>query len=145
MKQFDKIKHWADSFESKAGKIIALWGSIIGIIAILPTIGGVAVYLNNTICVLIHAAQHVEDSKELNTYQNFMIMQLSSAVHEEMDTKIVYGIELEESNNGDLWYFTESEVFGKQRPVIYSANLKHKSKRVYIQDMKGDHKWLKKK
>ena len=142
MKHFDKLKIWADTFESKAGKLLALWGTVLGVLALFPTVGVVGTYAYNTASVLINSAQHVKDSIELNTYQNFMIMQLSSAIHEEMDTKIVYGIKLEESNNGDLWYWGEELVFGKKRPVIYSANLKHKSKRVYIQDMYGEHKWI---
>ena len=143
MKHFDKLKHWADSFESKIGKVVALWGSVVVLIGFFPTIIGGGYYIYNTASVIINSAQHVKDSQELNTYQNFMIMQLSSAIHEEMDTKVVYGVELEESNNGDLWYFSEEVVFGKLRPVIYSANLKHKSKKVYVQDMYGNHKWVK--
>lgn len=145
MKQFDKLIAWRDSFQNKAVGWLAFITTLGALIGFFPTIIGVGVYVNNTICVIIHAAQHVEDSKELNTYQNFAIMQLSSAVHEEMDTKIVYGVELEESNNGDLWYFTKIKVFGKKRPIIYSATLKHKGKRVSITDMYGEHKWLKKK
>jgi len=144
MNQFDKLKSWSEKFESKPAKIVALWGSLAFICGVIfPAIGVGATYAYRTVNVLIHAADHVEEGKELNSYQNFMIMQLSSAVHEELDSKKVYDVMLEESNNGDLWYFTEENISGVMRPVIYSANLKHKSRRVYVQDMYGNHKWIK--
>ena len=145
MKHFDKLKIWADTFENKVVRLIALWGSVVALIGFFPLFTGGIYYLYSTITVLANAAQHVDDSIELNTYQNFAIMQLTSAMHEEMDTKMVYGVELEESNNGDLWYITKVEVFGKMRPIMYSANLKHKSKRVSYTDMYGVHRWIKNK
>ena len=150
----DKAHKFEEKFTSKAGKLLAFWGALGGLIAMGSSIIGVIVWLSAFFVDLSAISKNTKEFKAAQEYNYFLDMQEVSAHHEEMQTVIKYGVELQETNNGDLWYFTTVKVNDTDRPIIYSANIKKKGKgvklkngdkvkcHIYIQNMKGVHQWI---
>ena len=150
----DKAEKIANKFTSKAGKLLAFWGTITALVALIPTIIGGLVWLWFFFVDIANISTYVKEFKAISKYNTFCEMQTISGLHEEMDTQFMYGVELQKTNNGDLWYFTDVKVNGKDRPVIYSANIKRKGKKIklddgtyatahiYVQNMAGEHEWI---
>lgn len=150
----DKANKFADKFNSKVGKVIAFWTSMAFLISILPLIISALVFFYFLCVDLYNISTYVKEFRASAEYSYFLDMQEVSALHEEMETVIKYGVELQKTNNGDLWYFTNVLINGNERQIIYSANIKRKGKMVkfksgkvlkchiYIQDMGGNHVWI---
>ena len=143
-----KIKIWADKFENKTAKIVAFYSALIAFISIFPTIITFVYFSYNLIIDLYNISTYVKQFTKATEYNNFMNMQLSSVIHGELDSKVVYGIRLEQTNLGDYYYFDTININGVVRPIIYSANVKKKAHtngaNIYVQDMNGNHKWIQK-
>jgi hypothetical protein len=150
----DRANKFADKFESKSAKLIAFWGSITAFIAFIPSVIAVVVWLYFFAIDLYNISKYVREFSSAIEYSQFMDMQHDKAIHEEMETVMMYGVQLEETNNGDLWYFTTVVVNGVERPILYSANIKKKGQKVknkdgkevmahiYIQNMDNEHEWI---
>lgn len=144
-----KIKIWADKFENKTAKIVAFYGALVGFISLFPTIATFVYFSYNLVVDLYNISKYVKEFKEAVEYDHFMIMQLTSVVHGETDSKIVHGIEIERTNVGDSFIWSTVEVNGVKRPIIYSANIKQKADaetgaHIYVTDINGNHLWIKK-
>jgi hypothetical protein len=149
-----KADKFAEKFTTKTGKILAFWAAITGLISFGSAFLGVILFMANWFVDLYNLSDNVRKFTNGIEYSYFLDMQEVSGLHEEMETVIMYGVELQKTNNGDLWYFTTVEVNGVERPIIYSANVKRKGKiitlddglkakcHIYIQNMKGEHKWI---
>lgn len=150
----DKAHQFEEKFTSKIGKILAFWTALGGLIAMggsLITFFGFVIAFSVD---LYNLSENTTQFKAAQEYNYFLDMQEVSGLHEEMETVIKYGVELQKTNNGDLWYFTTVMVNDIERPIIYSANVKRKGKtitfpngikskcHIYIQNMKGEHEWI---
>jgi hypothetical protein len=150
----DKAAKFSDKFTSKVGKLIAFWTAMAFLISILPLIVSALIFLYFLIVDLYNISTYVKEFRASAEYSYFLDMEEVSALHEEMETIIMYGVELQKTNDGDLWYFTTTMINGNVRPIFYSANVKRKGKmvlfpdgrklkcHVYIQNMKGLHQWI---
>ena len=144
----NKIKIWSEKFENKTTKIVAFYGALVGFISLFPTILTFIYFSYNLIVDLYNISKYVKEFREAVEYDHFMIMQLTSVVHGETDSKIVYGVEIERTNVGDSFIWSTVDVNGEVRPIIYSANIKQKADaqsgaHIYVTDIKGNHKWIK--
>jgi hypothetical protein len=149
----ERANKYAEKFESKLAKTIAFWGTITGGIALIPSVIGVVVWLYFFAVDLYNISNYVREFRAAMEYSNFMDMQHDKAIHEEMETIEKYGVQLEMTNNGDLWYFTTVKINETERPILYSANIKKKGQKIkidgktvvahiYIQDIHGEHQWI---
>lgn len=150
----ERATKFADKFQSKTAKFLAFWGAMAGLLAIVPTIVGMLVWLYYFFVDIYNISAYVKEFRNATEYGYFMDMQHDKAIHEEMETVEMYGVSLEKTNNGDLWYFTTVEINGEERPVLYSANIKKKGQKmkdehgttviahIYIQNLEGEHVWI---
>jgi hypothetical protein len=150
----DRANKFADKFENKTARFIVFWGTITGGIALIPSIIGVLVWLYYFAVDIYNISKYVKEFRAAAEYSYFMDMQHDKAIHEEMETVMMYGVQLEKTNNGDLWYFSTVEINGIERPVLYSANVKKKGQKVkskdgktitahiYVQNLAGEHEWI---
>ena len=150
----DKANKFADKFNTKVGKLIAFWGSMGFLVSILPLVISAIVFFYYLCIDMYNISTYVKEFRASAEYSYFLDMQEVSALHEEMETVMKFGVELQMTNDGDLWYFTNILINGNERQIIYSANVKRKGKSVkfadgkvlkchiYIQDMKGNHVWI---
>lgn len=150
----ERATRFADKFENKTAKIIAFWGAITAFIAFVPSVIAVLVWLYYFAIDIYHISTYVKEFRNAAEYSYFMDMQHDKAIHEEMETVVKYGVQLEKTNNGDLWYFTTVTINGVERPILYSANIKKKGQKIkasegnfttshiYIQDLEGNHVWI---
>jgi len=150
----EKASKFSDKFSSKVGKVMAFWGAMAFLIGILPLIISALVFFYFLCVDLYNISKYVKEFRNSAEYSYFLDMQEVSALHEEMETVMKYGVELQQTNNGDLWYYTTTTINGNERQIIYSANVKRKGKSVkfadgrvlkchiYIQNMKGKHVWI---
>ena len=150
----DKAHRFEEKFTSRVGKLLAFWSALIGLIGFGSTFIGVLVWIGTFAIDLASLSENTKQIKASQIYSNFLDMQEVSGLHEEMETVFKYGVELQKTNNGDLWYFTTVIVNDIERPIIYSANVKRKGKMVtlkdgtkakchiYIQNMMGVHEWV---
>ena len=71
------------------------------------------------------------------------------ALKAEMDSKTIFGVEVQQTNGGDYWYFTKEVVYTDKdgneftMDVIYSAHVRQKEKKVGYFDFNNNHKWIK--
>jgi hypothetical protein len=150
----ERANKFADKFENKTARVIAFWGAITAFIAFVPSVIAVIVWLYYFAIDIYHISTYVKEFRNAAEYSYFMDMQHDKAIHEEMETVIKYGVQLEKTNNGDLWYFTTVTINGVERPILYSANIKQKGQKVkdkngntttshiYIQNLNGEHEWI---
>jgi hypothetical protein len=150
----ERANKFADKFENKTAKIIAFWGAITAFIAFVPSVVAVIVWLYYFTIDIYNISTYVKEFRNATEYSYFMDMQHDKAIHEEMETVTKYGVQLEKTNNGDLWYFTTVVINGIERPILYSANIKKKGQKVknkdgntviahiYIQNIEGEHEWI---
>jgi hypothetical protein len=131
------------------GKILAFWSALVGLIGFGSSFIAALVWISAFVVDLSAISENTKQFKKAQEYNYFLDMQEVNGLHEEMETVIKYGVELQETNNGDLWYFTSVNINGIDRPIIYSANIKKKGKfidgvkcHIYIQNMSGVHEWI---
>lgn len=153
-----RANKFADRFESKAAKAIAFWTTVCALVAAIPTVITVVIFTYFLVIDLYNISNYVKEFRNAAEYSYFLDMQEVKGLHEEMETIVMYGVELQQTNEGDLWYFTTIMINGNEREIMYSANVKKKGKMVtfnrgtknefkakchiYIQDMKGKHVWI---
>jgi hypothetical protein len=145
---------FADKFENKTAKIIAFWGALTALVAFIPSVIAALVWMYYFAVDLYNISTYVKEFRNATEYSYFMDMQHDKAIHEEMETVVKYGVQLEKTNNGDLWYFTTVMINEIERPILYSANIKKKGQKVkdkdgntviahiYIQNLEGEHVWI---
>jgi hypothetical protein len=142
----ERATKFADKFENKTAKIIAFWGAITALIAFIPSVIAVLVWIYYFAVDLYNISTYVKEFRNATEYSYFMDMQHDKAIHEEMETVIKYGVQLEKTNNGDLWYFTTVVINEIERP---KKGQKVKDKdgntviaHIYIQNLEGEHVWI---
>jgi len=145
----NKIKKYSEKFHSKTAKFLALWGSFVLLGTVASSIFWGAYKAVLTIIFLSNSLQFKEDSERIIEYQNYMIEALYHLGYAETDPIKKYGIDLREMNaprdhdEGDLLMFTEIEINGIKRPIIYHANLNKTKGGVQITDLHGNVKLIK--
>lgn len=142
IKRAEKI---AEKFESKAGKIIAFWGALTGLIAVLPVVAG---FIYQTYVIINHVLmidEYVTKIEAAQEYDHFMIKQLNNMVQAESDLKSSFGVPVRMTNppkgasSGNLWYFTYVKINDTWRPIIYGAFPDLTNSQVGILDMYGEY------
>lgn len=141
-----KIKNWADKFESKWVRIVAFWGILTGMIAGIPSgIAGI-VWLYFFFVDISNISNYVKEFRRASEYSYFMDMQSQSIDHEEMQSDTMFGVVLQKTNYGDLYYFDTITINGKIRPIVYGASVKNKANKnglhVYVTDLGGNVRWI---
>jgi len=143
IKRAEKI---AEKFESKVAKIIAFWGALTALIAVIPVIAG---FIYQTYIIINHVLmidEYVIKIEAAQEYDHFMIKQLHNMVQAEADLKQSFGVRVRMTNppkgasSGNLWYFTYVKVNDTWRPIIYGAFPDLTNSRVGILDMYGEYK-----
>jgi hypothetical protein len=140
-----KANEIAEKFENKAVKIVAFWGALTGLVALVPTIFGLIYWLYNFGIHLYNLDKYVTEITAAQEYNYFMINQLTRMVEAEADGKQSFGIPVRMTNapdgafSGDLWYFTYIRVNDNWHPVIYGAFPNMTRKQVGILDIHGEY------
>lgn len=143
MDKIDKIKRWSNTFENKAVKIVAFYGSIMGLIALIPSIIAVCVWLYFFFVDLANISNYVKEFRASTEYHDFQIMQLTNIIKAETDPKQAFRVPLRMSNVpighevGMLWYFTYVKVNGRFRIITYGAFPNKTDGNVGILDIHG--------
>jgi hypothetical protein len=146
---FNFLKNIFKDPESKISRAVAV---CVG----LPVIGSAFYWLIGKIVTLIAGLMIIINIAELereirsNMEMIINVQGVSlDALRAEMDTKTFYGVEVQQTNGGDLWHFTEEIVYtdkaGKNQKikVAYSAHIRHKEKKIGYFDFKNQHHWIK--
>jgi hypothetical protein len=144
IEKFDKI-------ESKAGKIAALCVST-------PIIAGAFYWIVCKIISIVIGLSILVNIAELEKeIRSNMIMITNvqgvslDGLKAEMETEIIYDVEVQKTNGGDYWIFkdeivyTNKEGYSQKIKVVYSAHVRHKEKKVGYFDFNNKHHWIKKK
>lgn len=143
----EKLKSFTDKIENKALRLVAFWSSIAALLALIPSIIAGLYWLYLFGCDLYNLSTYVKEFKKSAQYSNFMDMQSQSIDHEEMDSDTIFGVILQKTNSGDLYYFDTIRINNNIRPIVYGANVKNKANQdgyhVNITDMDGVVRWIK--
>ena len=145
---FKYTKETFNKIESKIGKIAALSIAVPIIFGSIYWLIGKLIFIVSGFLIIINIAE-LEKEVRSNMVMIANVQGVSlDGLKAEMDTKVIYGVEIQQTNGGDYWYFTEETVYidkaGKELTikVVYSAHIRHKEKKVGYFDFNNKHHWI---
>ena len=137
-----------NKIESRSGKIAALCITIPVIATSIYWIVKKMILLGAGIAILINIAELEKEIRaNMTMISNVQGVSLD-ALKAEMESKTIYGVEVQKTNGGDLWYFKDEVIYtdraGNKQiiKVVYSAHVRHKPKKIGYFDFNNKHYWI---
>ena len=89
---WQKANEIANKFENKAVKLVAFWGALTGLVALIPTVFAAIYYIYTVAVHIYNIDKYVTEIEAAQEYNYFMINQLTRMVEAEADGKKSFGI-----------------------------------------------------